>query len=720
MAGDNISLEREYKLRGKSFKYPTDRLGPVGMITLASKISSSRMIITNHNGGHVVNLRKPDPPLMYTGREKVLGELSSMRKVNEDKREVVDIIRKNAYKYHLIVYCDKKNEYDIIVREEVEEMNEGFSTKYNNEFLDNLEIGDKIKPGEVYKNSNSFDKHGNYMMGRNLNVGYGINVLTQEDGILLMNNADKMLSIWRTKRFKVSFGFNDLPLAIYKIGSEFGDYKAFPQVGEKIKNGILVAKRTIDKSTDIRLVKDKYLKRIESGDVVTYANGKVIDIEIYTNAKIRNLKEVSAYHEINELYKKQMDYYMHIYKTLKEIIDGADEKGYTYSRALSDLYADAKDRITTSSHACDYGDREITTIDVEFTVMYKQSMCPGDKMAGRCGNKGVITGIIPPELSWKTEDGRPFHVLLDGLGICARLNPEQFDEQAYNDMGRSVTLKMAEFDGNVPKQLKILMEFIKSVNPDDYVHLREFIGNLNYDEKVIFVKKTIKHGIRIQVDPIETASLEDFEKLYDKYPTEPTKIVFADGTKSLNSLIVAPMYLWRLKQLSDEKYSVRGRGTIHPMTHLPSKSSGKANGTDRFTNTAVQIGIYETLLLLLCKSPYAIASMMACHSTSVSAREEMSRLYYEKVTPENMIEYARSINSNKKNTGNLQAHMHTLSIGIDIEYEENPNFNPSKHNDFNYRKSYPKRIVKDFGYDSYDRDELLEEAFDLIEMEKDV
>ena len=101
---------------------------------------------------------------------------------------------------------------------------------------------------------------------------------------------------------------------------------------------------------------------------------------------------------------------------------------------------------------------------VKVFVAVKRQLAPGDKMAGRHGNKGVISRIIPVEDMPYMEDGTPVDIVLNPLGVPSRMNVGQILEThlgaASVDLGKKFLEKAIECEKN-PNLLKILKIFLK-------------------------------------------------------------------------------------------------------------------------------------------------------------------------------------------------------------------------------------------------------------------
>lgn len=131
--------EKEILDRYAQLKYKTDVLGPGSALTLQTHTNSSRLIMVNHQIGHAVNIRDPEPALVSTGFENILAEESIMTEKADRSYRIMHILMKNAYNGIIIGYNEETRHYHAWRRKEIEEHSEGFATRYKNSLIDSLE-----------------------------------------------------------------------------------------------------------------------------------------------------------------------------------------------------------------------------------------------------------------------------------------------------------------------------------------------------------------------------------------------------------------------------------------------------------------------------------------------------------------------------------------------------------------------------------------------------
>ncbi|MCM1230204.1 MAG: hypothetical protein NC489_08725 [Ruminococcus flavefaciens] len=609
--------------------------------------------------------------------------------------EIVAKFAKNEYTYVLIGYDPDRKIYHAWKRIEAEEHSEGFSTRYDNKYIDSLEIGDHIDLGDYVQKSTNFDKHMNYQYGKNINVLYLVSPYVYEDGILAMNGVDEMFNTFRSHTKRIKLGDNEVLVNLYG-GS--GEYQGLPKVGEKTKNGIVCAVRRTDSASAPRALKSDKLRAIERSDRPCYGSGRVVDIEILTNRDPDKMPDTGANKMVKELYMQQQEYYRELFHYMNDIAERADDEGYTYSDGFGIIAAEARDFIDASAFFADSSDTVYGTTEIVVHLLDEEKMIVGSKFVGRSGNKGVIAKILPKEKSWTMEDGTPVHFVVAALGIVGRLNQSQLNEHSCNELGANAVRMMKQTD-DVDEKLKIATKLLKHLNPDEAQDFKKWWKNLDSKERAKFAKRIERRGITIVQDPIDNADILDIARAYKDFPPNYQRIVFPDGGKSMRKVLCAKMFYVRLKQDPLEKYSTRSRGPVNPLTTLPAKSNLKKKSVIPYSDVPVRFGEMEIeILQAMVPHPFAIADFMMENSTSFDAKFAMSRdaylahLYDEALTAsedgdteedvQDMVnemlqaDYDMGtdelIAKGKKNIEQIAAYLNVLGTRINIDYEVAP------------------------------------------------
>jgi len=666
--GKMSNQEKAILKRAKTFHYETDRLGASSLMIQQSHTNSSRCIMSANQLRDAVSIKDPEQPLVPTGFENVLAGFSHMLNPADADYEVVAKFVKNDYNYVIIGFDKKHRRYHAWKRVEMEEHSEGFSTRYNNNFIDSLEVGDKIHKGDMVQKSTNFDKSMNYAYGKNVNVVYMVTTNVYEDGILAMNGVDQMFNTFRSYTLEINLADNEIPINWY---GDKDHYQGIPMVGEKCRKGYAAIVRRADNYKAMYDLKAKRMRHIERGDRPYYMHGRVIDIDILTNKDPAKMLEIGATHQINQLYQEQQDYYRNLYQYMQDIVDGADDGGYTYTDDFSIICEEAHDFVDSSAFMADNKDTIYGNTKIILHILDEEKMIVGSKFVGRCGNKGVIAKILPPEKSWHMEDGTPIHFVVATLGVIGRLNQSQLYEHSANELGATAVKAMKQTN-SLKEKGKIIYKLLKYLNPDEAKAFKAYYEALTDDEKAKYCKKRERLGIRIVQDPIDNANILDFAEAYETFPPNYQHVIFEDGTKSLRKVLCAKMFYVRLKQDPLEKYSSRSKGPVNPLTTLPSKSSLHKKFLAPHSDVPVRFGEMELeLLMTMCNHPAAVADFMTENSTSYEAKLALARHEYMGNFDEEA-DMSEVVMTSKKNVELITAYIEPLGTEIELEIETAP------------------------------------------------
>ncbi|MCP4750491.1 MAG: DNA-directed RNA polymerase subunit beta, partial [Proteobacteria bacterium] len=218
---------------------------------------------------------------------------------------------------------------------------------------------------------------------------------------------------------------------------------------------------------------------------------------------------------------------------------------------------------------------------IKVFIAMKRRLSVGDKMAGRHGNKGVISRIIPPEEMPYLSDGTPVDIVLNPLGVPSRMNVGQVLEThlglAAKNLGEKIN-RMIE-DLSPVDQIK---SAINEVFASDFVN--NYLNTLNDDEVIAFGKR-YRAGLHVSTPVFDGASEENIKNLLDKAGLDRSaQMVLTDGRTGENfdqKITVGYLYMLKLHHLVDDKLHARSIGPYSLVTQQP--LGGKAQfGGQRF------------------------------------------------------------------------------------------------------------------------------------------
>ena len=251
-------------------------------------------------------------------------------------------------------------------------------------------------------------------------------------------------------------------------------------------------------------------------------------------------------------------------------------------------------------------------------VAVKRKLQPGDKMAGRHGNKGVISKIVPVEDMPYTEDGTPVDIVLNPLGVPSRMNVGQILEThlgwACHGLGRQITEMLDQYRqdqkvGELRKKLRLIY------GEKTY---KEDIADLSGEETVELCGN-LKDGIPIASPVFDGASEDDINEMLTQAGLQTSgQVTLVDGRSGEQfdrPVTVGYIYMLKLHHLVDDKIHARSIGPYSLVTQQP--LGGKAQfGGQRF-------GEMEVWALEAYGAAYTLQEMLTVKSDDVSGRTKV-------------------------------------------------------------------------------------------------
>ena len=183
--------------------------------------------------------------------------------------------------------------------------------------LDNLDIGYEVPKKEILRATYSNDEYMNRCDGVNLMVGYISSDKNMEDGIVISESAAKKLASPLIKKVTLFLGENDILLNLY---GENGEFKSLPDIGEEVENGLLCAIRTEKIEECLYMQSIERLKTPLMSDKMYPVEGKVIDVNIYSNNP-EILEERHTNCQILRYYQEHIRYIEEIVSTIDSFRD---------------------------------------------------------------------------------------------------------------------------------------------------------------------------------------------------------------------------------------------------------------------------------------------------------------------------------------------------------------------------------------------------------------
>ncbi|WP_018939106.1 MULTISPECIES: DNA-directed RNA polymerase subunit beta [unclassified Thioalkalivibrio] len=290
---------------------------------------------------------------------------------------------------------------------------------------------------------------------------------------------------------------------------------------------------------------------------------------------------------------------------------------------------------------------------VKVYVAVKRRLQPGDKMAGRHGNKGVISMIVPEEDMPFLEDGTPVDVVLNPLGVPSRMNVGQVLEVhlgwAARGLGHKIN-RMLEAQAEIAK----LREFLDKIynNRERKVDLDSIS-----DPEIITLCRNLRGGVPMATpvfDGAEEAEIKEMLRLADLPETGQAQLYDGrTGDGFDRPVTVGYMHMLKLNHLVDDKMHARSTGPYSLVTQQP--LGGKAQfGGQRF-------GEMEVWALEAYGAAYTLQEMLTVKADDVQGRNKMYK---------NIVDGEHHMEANVPESFNvLMKEIKALGINIELEQD---------------------------------------------------
>ena len=252
---------------------------------------------------------------------------------------------------------------------------------------------------------------------------------------------------------------------------------------------------------------------------------------------------------------------------------------------------------------------------VKVFVAVKRKIQPGDKMAGRHGNKGVVSKIVPVEDMPFLEDGTQVDIVLNPLGVPSRMNVGQILEThlGWACAGLGLRIGQAVDLYNAKHDTRPLKEILKKIYGDD-----ETIKSLG-EKDLVELGSNLRHGVPIATPVFDGAKEADIEHMLDLAGLDHSgQVTLFDGRTGESfdrKVTVGYIYMLKLHHLVDDKIHARSIGPYSLVTQQP--LGGKAQfGGQRF-------GEMEVWALEAYGAAYTLQEMLTVKSDDVAGRTKV-------------------------------------------------------------------------------------------------
>ena len=378
--------------------------------------------------------------------------------------------------------------------------------------------------------------------------------------------------------------------------------------------------------------KDERSTAIERSEIESVQEDKLAEEEILErNIKIR-VQEMIKSKKLSDDIKKLKDLTKLTPKNLDDTnlndfwkLQFVDQKTNDDLKILKEQYTnvkkDIKDRFEDKVEKIQQGDDLLPNVlkMVKVFVAVKRSLKPGDKMAGRHGNKGVISKIVPVEDMPYMKNGKPVDVVLNPLGVPSRMNVGQILEThlgwACAELGEKIN-QIIKQHNNIRKRDELIHNILKKVYGDNiYEKKIKPLKDKEFDDLIV----NLLPGIPVSTPVFDGASVEDVTELLKlaELPSSGQTTLWdgRTGEQFDRKVTVGIIYMLKLHHLVEDKIHARSTGPYSLVTQQP--LGGKAQlGGQRF-------GEMEVWALEAYGAAYTLQEILTVKSDDVAGRTKV-------------------------------------------------------------------------------------------------
>jgi DNA-directed RNA polymerase subunit beta len=648
----------------------------------------------------------PQKPLVGTGLERQVASDSGVCVVAKNSG-VVDSVDGGR----IVIKVSKGDDISVDIYTLVKYTRSNQNTCINQRPL--VKKGDSIKEGDIIADGPSIDL-GELAIGQNMRIAFmPWNGFNYEDSILVSERVvqeDRLTSIHIQELTCIT---RDTKLGMEEITSDIPgvsesalsklDENGIVYSGAKVESGDILVGKVTPKGESQLSPEEKLLKAIfgeKASDikdtslrVPSSVSGTVIDVQIFTRdgvdknprAKSNEMLMISEYSKdlddemriVTNSLKNSLIQYFKKENLVKEkgkltpsVLNDSDldtllklkisnKKAKDFQKNISDQYKkyqnENKEKMAIFKKKIEGGNDlapgVLSIIKVYLAV--KRKIQAGDKLAGRHGNKGVISSIVPVEDMPYDSNGNPVDVVLNPLGVPSRMNVGQILEThlglASKGLGDKIN-SMLKRNEKLEKLRKVLKD-IYSFGP----RKEDSVGDLK-DHEIQELAQNLCDGVPFATPVFDGANEHQIKELL-KYADLPESGQFnlfdgRTGEKFERPVTVGYMYMLKLNHLVDDKMHARSTGSYSLVTQQPLGGEAQFGG-QRF-------GEMEVWALEAYGASYTLQEMLTVKSDDISGR---SKVY------KNIVDGNYEVDSGVPESFNVLS-KEIKALGINLELED--------------------------------------------------
>ncbi len=580
-----------------------------GLIPFLEHDDANRALMGCNMQRQGVPLLAAEQPLVCTGMEDKVARDSGVCVVSKIDGEVVSVSADE------IIVWNEKTGAEVHVLSKYLRSNQDTCINH----IPVVKVGDKVKKGDIIADGQA-TKNGQLSLGQNLLIAFmPWNGYNFEDAILLSEKLvqdDRFTSIhireFETEARETKGRPEEITKDIPNVGAEDLlnlDENGVIRVGAAVQRGDILVGKTAPKgeqqtTPEERLLRVLFGKKAEDVQDVSLrvdpgTAGKILGVRTFVRREKLTEKEI----------KKKQEEISSTYKAAKAKLDKEKKalletlKNKAEIAKMEALY-ETKEDILRQNYEKERelfkkGDELPVSVNkiVKVYIAAKLKVQVGDKLAGRHGNKGIVSKILPVEDMPRLPDGTPVDCVLSPLAIPSRMNVGQLLESMLGWAGKVLDTQMVTpvFDGaseeQVKEQIRKAKDLLVSRKTEEFKQ-RGFSGKELED------------------------AIEDYKLRY--LPTDDCQITLYDGRTGepfMEKITIGVMYMLKLNHLVEDKMHARSTGPYSLITRQP--LGGKAQfGGQRF-------GEMEVWAIQAYGAAHVLQEFLTVKSDDVDGRVKM-------------------------------------------------------------------------------------------------
>ena len=614
----------------------------------AANISSQRGMMLSNHAEQAQILKGNEFPRVFSGFESQIGEYESSTCTREEDVMVLRVIPKFECQQgaHPLLYCQTQTVicqgcdtgqiscFDV----NLDTMrSDGYG--YTNKPLEQKYISQGMLIPKEMKLTTSPAHHGNmYNLGTNGKIVYMSHPLVTEDAWVVSDEFAAKMDVEEFGTTVINIAKDQIPLN--KYGGVDEEYKIHPDVGETVaEDGVICVLRRPTADSFIYDTAKENLSTIQPlHDNPFYAEpgATVVDVDVHINRRAK-VKASETMFEQCEKYRAQLsNYYQKIWECYLEIIRTHSEPNLSphfnsvIAKAISELQIDGK-KIRNFSYkssvtpVCKKETVEFIRIKLTWKVIRKAQK--GSKIAGRSGNKGVISAVWPKEDMPVDEYGNVADMIGSPIAGFNRMNPSQWYEQFINfgaEIIRSRIINMMNSgEHTVDEAFNLMISYIADISPK-YAELI-VASHSSVAKKKELIEEVMDDCMYINVVPFQKGINEQLiEKLREKYDIRKTRVSFnhtrSDGTKirvtSKDPMMIGYEYWYLLYKVPHMRCP--GVGFVNQFG-TPVKPSSGAKVQYPFARVPIRMGEDEIRNLTMVAGPETSTRVLGEYANNTDA-----------------------------------------------------------------------------------------------------